>query len=147
MSYPVNKTGYMNVPPGGNPRATEAWALTETARRMSEAQREGAPIEQLLGAVRLNWRLWTIFQAEISDDSCPLATEIRENMLSLSNFVDKTCVDIISDPTPKKLDILISINRNLAAGLFETPPQDAAAESQAGEKSSALGTGSASFSV
>lgn len=120
MSYPSNQTGYSNLPPAGNPRATEAWALTEAARRMADAQRRESE-DDLLAAVRLNWRLWTIFQAEMASEECPLPIEIRQNMLSLSNFVDKASVDIIADPRPGKADILVSINRNLAAGLFDSP--------------------------
>ncbi len=62
---------------------------------------------------------------------CPQPIEIRQNILSLANFIDKTSVDIISDPQPEKVGILININRELAAGLFasiegaeeERPPE------------------------
>lgn len=127
MSYPNSQSGYSNIPPAGNPRETEAWALTEAARRMADAQRRGAE-DDFLAAVRLNWRLWTIFQAEISSDECPLPIEMRENMLSLSNFVDKTTVDIIADPQTHKASILVSINRNIAAGLFAGPGSTAPEE-------------------
>lgn len=120
MSYP---NAYSNIPSPGNPRETEAWALTEAARRMSEAQRRDDNAA-LLDAVRLNWRLWTIFQAEIAGDASQLPQELRQNMLSLCNFVDKTTVDIIADPVPKKVDILITVNRHLAAGLFQVPPSE-----------------------
>lgn len=120
MSYPSSQSGYSNIPPAGNPRETEAWALTEAARRMADAQRRDSEAD-LLAAIRLNWRLWTIFQAELSVEECPLPTDMRINMLSLSNFVDKTTVDIIADPQAHKANILISINRNIAAGLFDNP--------------------------
>ncbi len=113
---------YSNIPPGGNPRQTEAWALTEAARRMKEAQKDPANKDAILGAMRLNWRLWTIFQAELSSPQCPLPVEIRQNVLSLCNFVDKMAVDILADPKPEKLNVLIAINRELAAGLFAIPP-------------------------
>ncbi|MGE5545702.1 MAG: flagellar biosynthesis regulator FlaF [Solirubrobacterales bacterium] len=122
MSYPNMRGGYQTTPSGGNPRQTEAWALTEAARRMLDAKTRG-PGDELLGAVRLNWRLWTIFQAELSSPECPLPDDIRSNMLSLANFVDKTTVDLIADPQPQKLDILITINRNIAAGLFTNPEE------------------------
>lgn len=130
MSYPNSQTGYSNVPPTGNPRETEAWALTEAARRIADAQRRDSE-QDLLAAIRLNWRLWTIFQAEMSSDECPLPSEMRQNMLSLSNFVDRTTVDIIADPMPHKASILVTINRNIAAGLFtpsSAPPPDGEAK-------------------
>ncbi len=92
---------------------------------MKEAQREPIDKEAILSAVRLNWRLWTIFQADLSSPDSEVPPEIRQNMLSLSNFVDKTSVEIISEPDPKRMDILITINREIAMGLFENPPQEA----------------------
>jgi len=118
---------YQSIPAAGNPRQTEAWALTEAARRLKDAQREPVDIDVLLAAVRLNWRLWTIFQAELTSPECSLPQDIRNNVLSLSNFVDKRSVAIIADPSPDKVNILISINRELAAGLFTTPKDATAA--------------------
>jgi flagellar protein FlaF len=131
MSYP-NQTGYSNIPTGGNPRATEAWALTEAARRMAEGQRPGAPAGALLEAVRLNWRLWTIFQAEISSANCPLPPELRQNMLSLANFVDKTTVEILADGKPEAANILVTINRHIASGLFSIPSEAETAQPASG---------------
>lgn len=119
MSYP---TAYTNIPSPGNPRETEAWALTEAARRIADGQRRDDQAA-LLDAVRLNWRLWTLFQSEIAGESSALPQELRQNMLSLCNFVDKTTVEIIADPVSQKADILVTINRHLAAGLFSATPE------------------------
>ncbi|MCA1907280.1 MAG: flagellar biosynthesis regulator FlaF [Magnetospirillum sp.] len=124
MSYPnYGQASYNSMPQPGNPRATEAWALTEAARRMSLAQKPEVSDEELLVAVRLNWRLWTIFQAELASPECPLPLEMRQDMLSLCNFIDKRTVEIISDVDRAKIDALININRQIAAGLFATPSQ------------------------
>jgi len=106
---------------GGSPRDTEGRALLETARRMADAQQAPADTEALLAAVRINWRLWTIFQASIAEPDCPLPPEIRRNMIALSNFVDKRTVRILNEVDAKLLDVLISINRNIAAGLLTQP--------------------------
>ena len=106
---------------GGSPRDTEGRALLEAARRMSEAQKTPDDPAALRAAVRLNWRLWTIFQAEISAPDCPMPVEIRTNMLNLCNFVDKRVVGILADPTPRSLDALINMNRQIAAGLLTDP--------------------------
>lgn len=137
---PYNAYGqaYPSIPQGGNPRMTEAWALTEAARRMKDAQREPFDAGALLEAVRLNWRLWTIFQAELTSPECQVPEAVRNNMLSLSNFVDKRSVDIIGDPQPAKVNILISINREIAAGLFSVPKEAAApAEAASSEEQQA----------
>ncbi|MBR9971350.1 flagellar biosynthesis regulator FlaF [Magnetospirillum sulfuroxidans] len=123
MAYPnYGQSTYKSMPQPGNPRETEAWALTESARRMSVAKQADISEDDMLAAVRLNWRLWTIFQAELAGPECALPLEMRQDMLSLCNFVDKRTVEIIADSDRSKLDILVNINRQIAAGLFTVPP-------------------------
>jgi len=94
--------------------------LTQAALRM-KAAREANDREQMLAAVRVNWRLWTIIQAELLDPQCPVPMDIRTNVLSLAQFVDKHSVEVVGKPAAGQLDILIAINRELAGGLFTTP--------------------------
>ena len=108
---------------GGNPRETEGRALLEAARRLAEAQNCPDDRDTLRAAARLNWRLWTIFQAEVVAPDCELPQEIRQNMINLCNFVDKRTVDILAQPEPQKVDVLININRQIAAGLLTNPKQ------------------------
>ena len=68
-------------------------------------------------ALIFNQKMWTIFQDEILRPDNPLPTEIRNNILNLSVFIDKRIVEIMKDPVREKLTILIEINLNLAAGL------------------------------
>jgi len=114
--------GYDTVPAGGNPRGTEGWALIQAARRMATSiLMEGSDKDRknaMLAAVRLNWRLWTIFQAELVGENSGVPLEIRQNMLTLCNFVDKHTINILAAPTPEKLTTLIEINRNIGAGLL-----------------------------
>jgi len=102
---------------GAAPQQAEAWALTTAARRLAEAQRSG-DTATMLGAVRLNWRLWTIFQANLSGPECGVPDEIRGNLLSLANFIDKRSVALLIDADPQKLEVLININRQIASGLL-----------------------------
>ncbi len=76
----------------------------------------------MLEVVRVNWRLWTILQAELLDPECQLPDDLRSNVLSLAQFIDRHTLDIIADPKPAKLDVLIAINRELAGGLFTAAP-------------------------
>ena len=103
---------------GGNPRETEGRALLESARRMAEAQNKPEDKLGLSKVARLNWRLWTILQAELCAPECALPADIRTNMLNLSNFIDKSMVGILANPQADKLDILININRQIASGLL-----------------------------
>lgn len=120
---------YETLPIEGNPRETEAWALTQAALRMKAAQ-ESNDTEAMLSAVRLNWQLWTIIQSELLSPDCQVPLDIRQNVLSLANFIDKHTVGLIGQPEPAKLKVLISINRELAGGLYAHP---APAEPVAGE--------------
>jgi flagellar biosynthesis activator protein FlaF len=100
-----------------NPRETESRALLEAARRMKAVQRDDANLEEYRNALRLNWRLWTLFQTDIAEDSNPLPPEIKRNMLSLAAFVDRHTVSALSRVAPQRLQVLIDINRNIALGL------------------------------
>ncbi|MHA1567014.1 MAG: flagellar biosynthesis regulator FlaF [Alphaproteobacteria bacterium] len=108
---------------GNSPQETEGRALLEAARRLSIAQKDDDD-DAILTCVRLNWRLWTIFQAELTAPECTVPTEIRQNMLNLCNFVDKRTVEILATPKPELLTVLININRNVAAGLLSSQEEE-----------------------
>ena len=141
------QSSYEQIPEPGNPTYTEAWALVEAARRMASPLEYGDLNEEknrvrVRESLRLNWRLWTIFQTELSLEDGPVPTEIRESMLNLCNFVDRHTVDTINAPTPEKIATLIEINRNIANGLL-TSLQNAldSAEAEEGSEATAeLGT-------
>ena len=87
-----------------------------------KAAKESGDIDDVLAAVRINWQLWTILQAEMLDPNCPLPADVRGNGVSLANFIDKHSMELIANPVKSKLDVLININRELAAGLRTIPP-------------------------
>jgi flagellar protein FlaF len=101
-------------------RELEAGILCRSAARLSEVQNNwDAPNrdEMLDEALRYNQRLWTLFQSELMEEGNAMPMEIKRNLLSLSAFVDKRTFDVLSYPAQEKLNILIEINRNIAAGL------------------------------
>lgn len=113
-------TQHRNALENAPAQAAEGWALIEMARRMENARQKPDDINNILIQSRLNWRIWTIFQSELVDPDCQVPKEIRENLLSLSNFIDKRSADIISNPNAGKLAVLININRQIGAGLMES---------------------------
>ena len=120
---------------GGSPRETEGRALMEAARRLAIAKDNPGDEAALVDTVRLNWRLWTIFQSEVTEVDIDLPEELRSNMLTLCNYVDKRTVEILSDPSPILLDVLININRNIAAGLLaDSDTAKPADEDKVGER-------------
>jgi flagellar biosynthesis activator protein FlaF len=115
MAPPAQR--YARMPAPGNPAKTEAWALLESARLMEAGKTQAK--SELLNAVRRNWRLWTIFQASLLDSTCTLPNEVRGNLLGLANFIDRHTAQILVNPEPEKIDVLVTINRRIGEGLLE----------------------------
>ena len=74
-------------------------------------------------ALDKNRRRWTIIASAMNEDDCPQQPEIRNNILNLALFVFRRTIDVISEPKPESLNILISINMNIAKGLAEHNPE------------------------
>ena len=72
---------------------------------------------RLTDAVKYNQTIWSIFQCELSKPDNPLPKKLRQDILSLSMFIDKRLFEIMTSPAPEKLNAVININLNLAAGL------------------------------
>ena len=120
---------YETKPAEGNPTQSEAWALTQAALKLRDALNSGN-VDEMKAAVRLNWRLWTIFQADLLSPNSQVPLDIRQNILSLANFIDKHSIDFMGDPNPANVDVLININREISGGLHEGA-KNAAATQQA----------------
>jgi flagellar protein FlaF len=99
------------------PREVEAMAFTKAALLLEEAKGKVKNLDEFAKALRFNHLLWTIIQADLTDPANQLPDEIKANVMSLSIFVDKQTTKALRSSEPRELDILITINRNLAAGL------------------------------
>ncbi len=105
-------------------RETEARVLTQGALKLMEVQQNWdspARREMLDSALRYNQRVWSIFQVELCRKDHPLPKQIRLGLLQLSRFIDRRIFDTMAFPSPEKLDIIIRINQNIAAGLRGSP--------------------------
>jgi flagellar protein FlaF len=74
-------------------------------------------------AIRFNQKIWTVIQSAMLEDNCPMPSDVRSNIINLSNYIDKRTFEILADggSSPSKMDILISINKNIALGLRGDP--------------------------
>lgn len=111
-----------NTNPSG--RDIEAAALTRCALMLAACRnnwQEFGREKHLEEALRNNQIVWSILQAELIKNDNPLPIEIRNNLLNLSVFIDKRIIEVMAAPEPEKLNILIDINLNLAAGLRGSP--------------------------
>ncbi len=119
----------------------EAYQNAQNSKEMSGREIEAAALTRcalMLAACRNNWHamgrdkhlqealrndqiVWSILQSELVRDDNPLPIEIRNNILTLSVFIDKRILEMMAHPDPEKLKILVDINLNLAAGLRGSP--------------------------
>lgn len=101
-------------------RELEAAVLNKAATLLEEVVgkwQEDTDHALLDGALKYNQALWSVFQAELLEDTTQLPESLRANILSLSAFVDRRTFEVMAYPEPTKLEILININRGLAEGL------------------------------
>ncbi len=77
--------------------------------------------QKMLEAVKFNQKVWSFFQAELSDPDNPMPKNLREDILNLSLFIDKRLFEVLANPDKDKLQIVIDIDFNIAAGLRTTP--------------------------
>jgi flagellar biosynthesis activator protein FlaF len=101
-------------------RELEAEVLSKAAIKLNFCQNnwnDPKREEMLEEALKYNQKIWTLFQAELAKSDNPLPKKLREDLLSLSAFVDKRIFELMSFPTPEKLTAIININLNIAAGL------------------------------
>lgn len=73
--------------------------------------------DQLKTALTFNRKLWTIFMAAATKDDNPLPLDVRQNIANLGMFIMNQTREMLLQPQPQKLDVLVRLNRQLAAGL------------------------------
>jgi flagellar biosynthesis activator protein FlaF len=105
-------------------RELEASVLTRAGLMLKQVQENwSAPdrTEKLLEAIKFNQKVWSFFQAELSDPENPLPKNLRQDILNLSIFIDKRLFEVMANPDKDKLSIVVDINFNIAAGLRTNP--------------------------
>ena len=105
-----------------SPRALEASLLLKAASQLQyivENWREnwGKENNEFLTALYYNRRLWSVLLSSVAEHDNPLPQEIKNNVASLGAFVLRHTISVQAHPAPEKLDVLVNINRELAAGL------------------------------
>ena len=105
-------------------RETEARVLTEAALKLKKCQ-EGWGSKDIDGqldeALRYNQKIWSLFQGELMREDNPLPGKLKIDILRLAAFIDKRIYEVMAFPSPEKLNIIININQNIAAGLRGSP--------------------------
>jgi flagellar biosynthesis activator protein FlaF len=105
-----------------SPRDLEAGLLLKAASRLQAVTEDWeARKGDVDAALTFNRKLWTILATSATEEQNPLPTAVKQNIASLAFFVFKRSIDVMIAPAPEKLAPLISINREIAAGLRARP--------------------------
>jgi flagellar protein FlaF len=101
-----------------SPRDLESLLLLKAAFKLQAVYDGWSDQPQGLDeAVLYNRRLWTVFLDSVCDGTSHLPVQIRQNIANIGIFVMSETFSLMTDPRPEHLLPLISINRELAAGL------------------------------
>ena len=113
-------------------RELEARVLLKSAKMLSDLQNDWDALTQELldTTLQYNRQIWMMFyDTALENPENNRPNDLRSNIVNLANFIFKRELDIRSKPEKNKLDVLININKEIAAGLMTKP----ASESAAGE--------------
>lgn len=118
---------YKNAQKAGmSGRETEASVLMKAAMMLKICQENWDSADRdarLDEALRFNQLIWSVFQSELVKEDNPLPKKLREDILSLGLFIDKRIFDVMAYPASEKLDVIVNISLNLAAGLRAKPKE------------------------
>jgi flagellar protein FlaF len=125
MANPAQAYGKM-AKLGNDPRELEANLLLRAASQLQKIRDNWEPrSKDILPALHFNRQLWSIFATSVTGGDSELPLDIRQNLANLSLFVFKQTLEVQTSSDPQKLDSLININRQIAAGLFQKPSTEA----------------------
>ncbi len=105
----------------GNQRELEARILLKSNRMLQQLIDgwEDRPKDLLEETLKYNRQIWMLFyDTAIENKDGDRPSDLRSNIINLANFIFKREIEILAKPEKHKLDILISINREISAGLM-----------------------------
>jgi flagellar protein FlaF len=101
-----------------SPRELEALILMKAATRLQGIRDDWENrVKDLDEALTYNRKLWTVLVSSVTRPENPLPASIKQNVANLGLFIFNHTLSLMSDPKPERLGILVSINRDIAAGL------------------------------
>ena len=102
----------------GSPRDLEANLLSKSASNLQRIRENWDLAEaELHNALKFNRKLWNVFLNSSTRDDNPMPAAIRQNITNLGLFVLSHTLKVELRPEAGRLDVLININREVAAGL------------------------------
>jgi flagellar biosynthesis activator protein FlaF len=108
-------------------RELEASILLKAATRLQLIRDDwNGRRAELDDALTYNRKLWTILVTSVTDADNPLPLAVKNNIANLAIFVFERTITVMTEPGPDKLGALVTINREIAAGLRAQPKPGAA---------------------
>lgn len=107
-------------------RELEGRVLLKAANMIKDLQDNWDNINpaQIEETLKYNRQIWVMFyDTAIENKEGNRPNDLRSNIINLANFVFKRSVDIMAKPEKDKLNVLININREIAAGLMAQQQQ------------------------
>ena len=104
-----------------NQRELEAHVLLKSAKFLKDIQKDwdNTTPEMLEETLKYNRQIWMMFyDTALENTEGDRPNDLRSNIINLANFVFKRELDIMGMPEKNKLNVLININREIAAGLM-----------------------------
>ena len=112
-----------------NQRELEARVLLKSNKMIQSLldNWDNRPKELLEETLTYNRQIWILFyDTALENKEGDRPNDLRSNIINLANFIFKREMEILADPRKEKFDILININREIAAGLMTNPDAPAA---------------------
>lgn len=109
-----------------DPRELEGRVLLKAAGMLQDLQGDWDKVTpEILGeTLKYNRQIWLMFyDTAMENPEGNRPNDLRSNIINLANFIFKREIEIMSGPKKEKLDVLININREVAAGLMSKPAE------------------------
>jgi flagellar protein FlaF len=116
-----------------DPRELEGRVLLKSANMIRDLQNnwDQATPQSIETTLKYNRQIWMMFyDTAMENPEGNRPHDLRSNIVNLANFIFKRELDILAEPKKEKLDVLININQEIAAGLMAQKTQ---AETQTSE--------------
>lgn len=112
-----------------DPREVEGRVLLKAAQMLKDLQDgwDSRGSDVLEATLKYNRQVWMMFyDTALENPEGNRPNELRSNIINLANFIFQREIDIMAAPKKEKLDVLININREIAAGLMSNKSAAAA---------------------
>ena len=108
-------------------RELEGRVLLKSAGMLTTLQNDWNNVtkEALEDILKYNRQIWVMFyDTALSNPEGDRPNDLRSNIINLANFIFKRELEILADPKKESLNILISINKEIATGLMTKPQEE-----------------------